>query len=267
MAKFSGKNIEFLDNQKAIFGTEDDSAIQWDNNNAQLTISTVVSGVDPTVDGHLVTKRYADDGVATLSGVLSTAAFTGDHGDLTGREDDDHLQYVATDGRRGFTSTVSGVDPEEDYDLTTRQYVLGVLDGSIPPPTQSGTVVSSLIQFHYAEDAAESSTNSPSYVQKLRLTCSGLPTGNYRIGWTFQWRHSKSNTEFAAQVQVDDTDQIFLYQASPYVDTLYWQPVTSFYYYDVLVSGTHTIDLDFLSSAVGSTSYIRETKMEFWRIT
>lgn len=69
MAKFSGKNIEFLDNQKAIFGSEDDSAIQWDNTNTQLTISTVVSGVDPTEPGHLVTRRYVDDEIATISGV------------------------------------------------------------------------------------------------------------------------------------------------------------------------------------------------------
>ena len=198
---------------------------------------------------------------------INTVSGTINHQNLLNLDSDDHEQYVPTDGSRGFTSTVSGVAPLEDYDLTTREYVLGVLDGSIPPPTDSGTIVQSLIQFHYAEDSSTSSTNSTSYQQKLRLTCSGLPTGNYRIGWTFQWRHSKSNTEFSQRIQVDDTNTIFEYQASPYVDTLYWQPVTGFYYYDVLVSGTHTIDLDYNSSNPGSTSYIKECKMEFWRIT
>ena len=204
--------------------------------------------------------------VNTVSGVIASQIIT-DHGQLTGKGDDDHTQYIRTDGIRGFTATISGVDPEDNNDLTTRHYVLGVLDGSIPPPTESGTVVQSLIQFHYAADNTESATNSIDWVEKLRLTASGLPLGNYRIGWTFQWRHSKSNTEFSAQIQVDDTDDIFLYQASPYVDTLYWQPVTGFYYYDVLASGTHYINMDFRSSSVGSTSYIKETKMEFWRIT
>jgi len=46
-----------------------------------------------------------------------------DHGDLVGLEDDDHIYYVPTDGSRGFTSTVSGVTPVEDYELTTKQYV------------------------------------------------------------------------------------------------------------------------------------------------
>jgi len=46
-----------------------------------------------------------------------------DHGDLIGLEGDDHLQYVPTDGSRGFTSTVSGVDPVDGSDLVTKDYV------------------------------------------------------------------------------------------------------------------------------------------------
>jgi len=267
MAKFTTKNIEFKDWQKAIFGSGDESDIHWNPDNTELTITTVVSGVDPVEPGHLVTKKYIDDEITDTIEYVDMVSGTMNHTNLLNLDSDDHYQYIHHDGRRGFTSTVSGIDPETDSDLTTRQYVLGVMDGSIPPPTESGTVVQSLIQFHYAEDSAESSTNSTAFVEKLRMTCSGLPTGNYRIGWTFQWRHSKSNTEYSCQVEVDDTDQVFFYQASPYVDTLYWQPVTGFYYYDVLTSGTHHIDMDYNSSSPGSTSYIKECKMEFWRIT
>ena len=73
MAKFSGKNIEFRDGQKAVFGDNDDSSISWDENNAELTIDTVVSGVDPTEQGHLVTKRYADQ--LTVSGGSGASSF------------------------------------------------------------------------------------------------------------------------------------------------------------------------------------------------
>jgi hypothetical protein len=204
--------------------------------------------------------------VTTVSGELVDQMIT-DHSELTGLLADDHTQYIRTDGSRGFTATVSGIDPENDNDLITRKYMLGILDGSVSPPTASGVIIQSLIQFHYIEDSTESSTSSTSWVEKMRLTASGIPEGSYRIGWTFQWRHSKSNTQFNAQITVDDTAQIFLYLASPYVDVLYWQPVTGFYYYDVLTSGTHYIDLDYLSSSAGSTSYIKECKMEFWRIT
>jgi hypothetical protein len=69
MAKFSGKNIEFKDGQKAVFGNNDDSSIYWDSD--QLVITTVASGVDPILDGHLVTKRYLDQ-VVNVSGTVGT---------------------------------------------------------------------------------------------------------------------------------------------------------------------------------------------------
>ncbi len=87
-----------------------------------------VSGIDPTEDYHLTTKQYVDDAITTATGSL-----TSDHGDLTGLEDDDHLQYILVDGSRGFTNTVSGVYPVVDSDLTTKEYV----DDQFT--TQSGT--------------------------------------------------------------------------------------------------------------------------------
>lgn len=71
MPKFSAKNIEFKDNQQAIFGTDDDSYISWDGGADQLLVSTTLSGVDPTDDGHLTTKKYVDDGISTLSGIVN----------------------------------------------------------------------------------------------------------------------------------------------------------------------------------------------------
>jgi len=56
------------------------------------------------------------------TGASGTPAPT-DHGLLTGLEDDDHTQYVPTDASRGFTSTVSGIDPTEDYHLATKSYI------------------------------------------------------------------------------------------------------------------------------------------------
>jgi hypothetical protein len=37
--------------------------------------------------------------------------------------DDDHTQYVPTNADRGFTATVSGIDPVQDYHLATKWYV------------------------------------------------------------------------------------------------------------------------------------------------
>lgn len=75
-----------------------------------------------------------DDTPSTFSGsetkyakVNSTASgiefSTIGHNELTGLTNDDHPQYVPTDGSRGFSSTVSGVDPINDGDLATKKYV------------------------------------------------------------------------------------------------------------------------------------------------
>lgn len=76
MAKFSGKNIEFKDDQKAIFGDDDDSAIYWDGVDDELIVTTVLSGIDPIDPGHLVTKRYVDS--ITASGTVSEVSYVED---------------------------------------------------------------------------------------------------------------------------------------------------------------------------------------------
>lgn len=42
-----------------------------------------------------------------------------DHGDLTGLADDDHTQYIRTNGTRAFTGAVEGVDPSTVQGLVT----------------------------------------------------------------------------------------------------------------------------------------------------
>ena len=46
-----------------------------------------------------------------------------DHGGLLGLGDDDHTQYILATGVRGFSSTVSGIDPTEPAHLATKNYV------------------------------------------------------------------------------------------------------------------------------------------------
>ena len=61
MAKFSYNSKELKDDERVIFGTDDDAFIEWDEVGNQLEVSTVVSGVDPTEDWHLTTRYYVDN--------------------------------------------------------------------------------------------------------------------------------------------------------------------------------------------------------------
>jgi len=92
--------------------------------------TSTVGGVDPIASSDLTTKNYVDNEIATLSGSLVNDMIT-DHGDLTGLGDDDHPQYVRVDGTRGFTATVSGVDPVQPTDLATKEYVDQQVGGGI----------------------------------------------------------------------------------------------------------------------------------------
>ena len=88
------------------------------NNDFDENAQDAVGGI--MVGAGSVTVTY-DDGTPqiTISGTIPVM----DHGGLTGLGDDDHTQYILVNGSRGFTATVSGVTPTEDYHLATKAYV------------------------------------------------------------------------------------------------------------------------------------------------
>jgi len=124
---------DFAPEHGDLIGLDDDDHLQYILVDGTRGFTGTVSGIDPTESYHLTTRWYVDDLVNTVSGIIVDQIIT-DHGDLTGLLDDDHTQYILVDGSRGFTGTVSGIDPTESYHLTTRWYV----DGEIN--TLSGTV-------------------------------------------------------------------------------------------------------------------------------
>ena len=261
MVRIRTNDIFITDDDKIIFGDHFDSEIFWDSSvvhpttSGDLRLTTTISGVDPTESYHLTTRWYVDQAVGSGIGVT-------DHGLLTGLEDDDHLQYVPRTGVRGFTSTVSGVYPVESYHLVTKEYI----DQFNPSAEQ----ILFGLQFHYNEYLPEQQTNSLTYIEALRLTISGtdgggVSDGDYRIGWTFEWRQDRLNYEFALRVQMDDITTIYEFAASPYVDVNYFATLTDFFYM-TLSSGIHYVDMDFASTDIKATSLIRNARLEFWRV-
>ena len=88
---------------------------------AKLVIGTIAEtsldiSNDP-VDGYYL-KYTTASGMEWAEG----GGGVSDHGSLTGLEDDDHSQYVKSDGTRSFTGTVSGVTPTADAHLATKAY-------------------------------------------------------------------------------------------------------------------------------------------------
>lgn len=248
------------------------------------TFTAMVSGINPTEDSHLTTKNY-DDTHLRGQPITSTAAANGqivvwggsqwelgDHGDLDGLDGDDHLQYVPRNGTRGFTSTVSGINPTLDKHLVTKEYALALLEGGASGVEPIGNIMFGS-QFQYEQDLSESQTTSITYVELLSMTVtgtnttySGVPAGEYRLGWSFEWRMDKLNNDFKLRIQLDNTTDLYVFQSAPFVAINFFNPNSGFTYCENVSSGVHTIDMDFASSDSKATAIADNVKMEFWRV-
>ena len=136
-----------------LVGLEDDDHVMYVPTDGSRGFTGTVSGVDPTQDYHLTTKQFVEDLIVTFSGIT-------DHGDLTGLADDDHTYYVPTDGSRGFTSTVSGIDPIEDYDLATKWYV----DDLVSSISGTTTIISGVIYIDHSALYNLDQDDHPQYI-------------------------------------------------------------------------------------------------------
>ena len=172
---------------------------------------------------------------------------------------DDHLIYVPRDGTRGFTSTVSGVYPIEDYHLSTKIY----MDDQIT--TLSGDLT---LYYNYEAIESESSTTSTTFINRMTLTASGIEDGRYRLAWYWEWRISKTGKAHEVRIVLNDNLVNLLADVSAdMIKTTNWLSGAGFYH-TTLSGGVHHMDMDWrIDSALGGTTgYIRKTRLEFWRI-
>jgi hypothetical protein len=119
--------------------------------------------------------------------------------------------------------------------------------------------------YSYTIADGQTDTTSISWIQKARISVNGIPTGYYRIGWCYEWQYTNVNTDFQAQVQINDTTTIASHREEPQdAGTDQWRSAGGFYY-AYLTEGNHYVDLDFRSSNTSYTASIRNARLEFWR--
>ena len=104
MARIKGKDIYLETDDQIYFGPNQEAAIWWDG--AELRLNHTISGVDPTKDGHLVTKRYVDN--ITISG--STAS-----GIVDWVYDEDDTESSTTSTAWTEKLSISSTVPSGDY--------------------------------------------------------------------------------------------------------------------------------------------------------
>ncbi len=127
-------------------------------------------------------------------------------------------------------------------------------------------------EYQYAESLTVAVTNSTTLIQKLRLTTSNLPAGTYRLGWSWLFNHDSNGDDFLGRVQLDDITTYGEIQVEPKDSAGNFNATGSNQKYpvcgfaNIVLSGLHTVDIDFATSNAVNESSIWDARLELWRV-
>ena len=118
--------------------------------------------------------------------------------------------------------------------------------------------------FQNAISDGESTTTSTTPQTKLTLTTPSLPSGNYRLGWYYEWGGSDVAQDVEVEV-LDGATVLSRTELAPEATDAY-AGVGGFYYLNA-ISGVRTITIKYDSEVGTATAKIRRARLEFWRMS
>jgi hypothetical protein len=173
---------------------------------------------------------------------------------------------AAPDDNTDLDASVSAHGLLKKLDGVTTNFLRG--DGAWAVPAGGGSSIFGS-RFQEVSSESESTNDTTTWSEKLTIDMPGdTPAGKYRIGWFYTWASTTQLNDFEGRVEIDDTTNVLTHAQEPQdVGTDQNQPVSGFAYVD-LTAAAHTIDLDFRRSAgISGTMYIRQVRLEVWRIS
>ncbi len=151
-------------------------------------------------------------------------------------------------------------------------FLANARDGDVPAFNTSSDVFDAVSSagvygqnFEQASDDAESATSSLIFQEKLKMTTATLPIGTYRIGYSYEWRHTGTSNDFIGQVTINDITEMSRLNMEP-KDTNSWYLASGFYYHTLGASAPIAIDIDYSTESVSATSFIRRARLEIIRV-
>jgi hypothetical protein len=119
-------------------------------------------------------------------------------------------------------------------------------------------------QFQYAESlVTTTNTSNTTYVTKVTLTTSSLPSGTYLLSWSLVWSSSNASREMDVRIRDNTTDLVTWVSSASRNQAV--EMKTGF---KILtgVSGVKTYTVQFKLNALASTISVRDTVLSLWRL-
>ena len=119
--------------------------------------------------------------------------------------------------------------------------------------------------YQYAFDNATSSTTSDVWQNKLAGTTSNLPTGTYRVGWSFECQCQNTSNDFRGRFLLNTVVLGERRQESRDAGSDQWVDFAGFYIIEL--TGVQNAYIQYCSGNSGNTTSVRRAKMEIWRVS
>lgn len=121
-------------------------------------------------------------------------------------------------------------------------------------------------EYQYAESLIESSTTSTSFQEKLKLTSTTVPAGDYMVGWSGEVRNTSDERGVNWRVQLNDATDLAegRFDNPEDLDDSYIS--FSGFAQVTLTEASHTIDIDWSRSSGGGNARIRNARLQLYRV-
>ena len=215
------------------------------------TVTSV--GGTGSLNGVTLGGTVTSSGNLTLGGTLAI-----NNGDWSGTD------LSIANGGTGQGTAQNAINSLSQVSSATNEHVL-TKDTSTGNATWKAGGSTFGSEYHSDEDLSEQTTTSTSYVNALTFTTSTVPSGTYRVGWSYEWQ-GNAREDFEARVQVDNSTTLMEVNMES-KDNTGWHGVGGFGNITFGSNDTHTIDFDFATEASERTMGIRKLRLEFYRIS